>query len=456
MLRYLRHAAAFTALASPVAAVTAAGAQSSPPNLRVRGVVYDSLRAAPLGGAIVSLAGDSRIVRADDRGRFVFDSVPPGVHTFAAQHASLDSVGFSGISARVTVTDGQAPVVIAGPSFPTLWRSACGSVRPPKDSGFVYGTVRNAATNAVVPNADVQVTWIDITVDRAKRISQNRWAGESTADASGSYTICGVPLDVGLRIRATADSLGSGAISLIGAGARVQRRDLAIGPVEFDPSAAAPRGTISGIVTDTAGKPIADARIVADGAAERRSGADGRFLVRDVPVGSRQVEILAIGMSPVLAVADVSPTDTSVIIASMRKITTLDVVRVTASAATRRLVRDLDERRKLGGGYYRDSTAIANHGSLFSVFFEFPSVKVERTRIGSDFAVILPGTSNRQCLANVVIDGRNSDFMELNFLRPADVAVLEVYPRRMGLPMQFMRGNDCGAVVVWTKWALAG
>jgi hypothetical protein len=119
------------------------GAQSAP-TVRVQGVVYDSLRSRPLAGAIVTLSGDSRITRSDSRGRFVFDSVPPGARTFAAQHAALDSVGFSGISARVTVTDGAKPIVIAAPSFASLWRTACGPTRPPKDSGFVYGTVDRA------------------------------------------------------------------------------------------------------------------------------------------------------------------------------------------------------------------------------------------------------------------------------------------------------------------------
>jgi hypothetical protein len=451
----LRHPLLAAALAAIIAPVSAASPQGNPALVEVHGVVYDSLRSQPLAGAVVSLAGDSRIARADARGRFVFDSVAPGVRTFAAQHAALDSVGFSGISARVTVTDGTMPILIAAPSFATLWRSACGSTRAPKDSGFVYGTVRNALTEAAVPNAHVEVTWVDLRVDKARRISQERWSGESTTDASGNYGICGVPLDISLRVRATADSAGSGSIDLIGHGARVQRRDLLVGPVELDTSTALPRGTITGIVTDTSGKPIADARVIADGAPELRSSADGRFLVRGVPIGSRQVEVLAIGMSPILTVADVRASDTAFVVASMRKITTLDVIRVTASPMTRRLARDIDDRMRVGGGYFRDSSQVANHGSLFSVFFEFPSVTVQRTGRGSDFAIILPGTSNRKCLANVVIDGRRSDFDELNFMRPADVAAIEVYPRRMRLPMQFVRNDDCGAVIVWTKWGLS-
>jgi hypothetical protein len=119
----------------------------------------------------------------------------------------------------------------------------------------------------------------------------------------------------------------------------------------------------------------------------------------------------------------------------------------------RRLVREFEERRLTGAGYTRDSTEIGNHGTLSSVFFEFPSVRVESVRAGGTaFAISMPSTSGGRCIANVVIDGRKSDFQELSFLRPSDIAVIEVYPRRMSLPMQFVQNDDCGVVVVWTKY----
>ena len=63
-------------------------------------------------------------------------------------------------------------------------------------------------------------------------------------------------------------------------------------------------------------------------------------------------------------------------------------------------------------GYVRDSSEIANHGSLSSVLFEFPSVRVERKNAAGDFIVTLPGTGSSRCLANVIVDGQKSDFGE--------------------------------------------
>jgi len=447
MPRFLRLALALVAASSLSSALAA---QTS--TVQVRGVAFDSVRGVPLPGAVITMAGDSRTVRADNRGRFTFDSVTTGPHAFSAQHAALDSLGFSGITTRATVSDGRAEIRIAGPSFATLWRSVCGTNRIPKDSGFVYGTVRDAVTQKPVPNATVDLTWLDLRVDRSKRIAQNWWRSQTHSDAGGNYYICGVPSETGTRIRAATDSAISGLIDLASGSLRVQRRDLSVGAATD--SGATQFGVVTGFVTDSAGNPIVDARVVVDGVPELRSGSDGRFLARGVPVGTRQVEVLSIGMAPVMSVVDVTPTDTTQVLASMRRITVLDVVRVTASPALRRLVRDIEERRTSGFGYVKDSTQIADHGNMFSVMFEFPSVRVERKSVYGDFVVTMAGTGAARCLANVIINGQKADFEQLNFLRPADIAVLEVYPRRMSLPMQFIRFDDCGAIVVWTKWAL--
>jgi hypothetical protein len=101
----------------------------------------------------------------------------------------------------------------------------------------------------------------------------------------------------------------------------------------------------------------------------------------------------------------------------------------------------------------RDSSEIGNHGSLFSVMYEFPGVQVNRRGLAGEFVVTMLGTGGGRCLANVVVDGQRSDYDELNSLRPADIAAIEVYPHRMSVPMQFVRGDDCGVIVVWTKWA---
>jgi hypothetical protein len=190
-----------------------------------------------------------------------------------------------------------------------------------------------------------------------------------------------------------------------------------------------------------------------DEAPEVRTGASGRFTIPGVPAGTRQVEVLAIGMLPVVAAVDVVADSTTALAAELRKVTTLDVVRVTGSRHMRRLLREFEERRRTGFGYFVDSTSLAARGTLSSVFFEAPSTRVEQLGVNR-ILVTLPATAGGRCAANVVIDGFKADHDQLNTLLPSDLAAVEVYPRRFSVPMRFMTNDACGAIVVWTKWVL--
>ena len=426
-----------------------AGAQNTAAQVAVRGVAYDSLRGVPLSEALVSILGTARSTTTDVRGGFRFDSVSPGEHTFAVQHAALDSIGFTGIATHAIVTDGRAEIRVAIPSFASLWKSVCrGPV--PKDSGFVYGTVRDAMTSSPLRGAVVDINWLELRVERGNRVSRTSWRGQSRTDPEGGYSICGVPMDVTLRARASTDSASSGLIDLVGRGARVQRRDFLVLATD---STAAATGTIAGLVTDTAGRPFADARVVMDEAPEVRTAADGRFTLTGIPAGTRQIEVLAIGMSPVVTPVDVMPSETATFAAALRRITTLDVVRVTGTRITQLRVREFEERRNTSAGYIRDSSQIASVATIAAAFSTFSGLQVERGMNGANsFWLSLPGDIHGRCAASLWIDGvLQRDYDYLNFLRPNELAAIEVYPRLFTTPTRYQGLGQCGSVVVWTK-----
>ncbi|MGH9887029.1 MAG: hypothetical protein ACREBE_16000, partial [bacterium] len=198
----------------------------------MRGVAFDGLRGQPLRDARITLVGAKQIATTDARGRFEFDSVSPGVHTFAMQHALLDSLGFSGLSKRATITNGRDEVRISVPTFGELWREACGGSAP-EDVGFVYGTIRDADTGRPVKSAAVEATWTDMLLrnkGRVREIVQHVSRGEARSDSTGSYAVCGVAPGHYLRVHATAgDSVESAVIDLAPNGVRIQRRDLVVG-----------------------------------------------------------------------------------------------------------------------------------------------------------------------------------------------------------------------------------
>ena len=115
---------------------------------------------------------------------------------------------------------------------------------------------------------------------------------------------------------------------------------------------------MTGVVIDgetSAG--ISGGRVVLADVAEVRTTADGRFVMRNVPAGTRQLEIFAVGRLPVTAVVDVVAHDSASVIVIMPRVVTLDSLRVIApsmaqgeaagiagamAARTRTLLRALD------------------------------------------------------------------------------------------------------------------
>src|SRR5690242_17773788 len=64
------------------------------------------------------------------------------------------------------------------------------------------------------------------------------------------------------------------------------------------PAAAQQTGTIVGSVRDSAGAPVAGAKIEAVGAAFTLTGADGRFVLTEIPAGSMRVRVVAFAFRP--------------------------------------------------------------------------------------------------------------------------------------------------------------
>lgn len=341
----------------------------------VHGVAFDSLRAVALPDAFIRLSDGRAVARtttSDARGEFRFDSVAPGAYTVSMLHAALDSIGFSGISVRTAIgpAGGDAAVQLSIPSFATLWRAACGAGAAPADSGFVFGTLRDAELRRPLPNARVTVRWISVGIDSGQgngarpRIAEQAWGGEASSDSTGGYVLCGVPSDTPLRVLARTDSLATGVIELLPSDdrrPRVQRRDLLLGAVR---DSGGRRGAVAGLVHDAVGAPVSGARVITAGAEESRTGADGRFVVPSVPVGTREVEILGVGAQPATVIADITPGDTAVLSVELRKTVTLPAVVVRDKAARQRLLADFEERKALGLGHFLDSTQVAPYHNL--------------------------------------------------------------------------------------------
>ncbi|HTE44190.1 MAG TPA: carboxypeptidase regulatory-like domain-containing protein [Gemmatimonadaceae bacterium] len=408
--------------------------QSAPVLVAVDGVAYDSLRRAPLEGALISISGTGRTTVSDSRGHFRFAGVPLGRYTFVMLHAALDSLGLSGTSTRAVIHGEGDTVYVAIPSFSTLWRAACGASDPPADSGFIFGTVRTLHAGAPGANTVVTASWLDIGFDKAKGVTQKQWRAEVRPDSSGDFSVCGVPTDVELRLSATNVSTATGVIEMPPANLRIRRRDLLLGTPAN--SARENRGTISGLLRDVTGQPVVGARVLADDRPEVRSGADGRFVIPDLESGTRQVTVLAIGAAPLIVPVDVRPSDSSIVFLELQKITQLTAVTVTARSIRQRRIEDMEERRRSGFGHVVDSTTVGIHGSITDA---------------------ISMMANPRSVCKLYIDGvrvsNDQIDIELKLRSPRDVAVLEAL-RGIEVPMEWRPPGNCVVLLMWTKGGL--
>lgn len=422
-----------------------ANAQES---ITVSGVAYDSLRGAPLGGAVISVPGTGKTTVADRRGRFEIAGLAPGRHTFTMAHDAVDSLGLTGVSREIDVTDGRAEIRLAIPSFAAFWRAGCQRAAP-RDSMLVYGAVRRADNQAPVPNARVEIAWIDLGVRNRRQVTQQAQTLTTQADANGSFGFCGVPRGAGLRIRASTDSAASGIIDLVPSEDRVRWRDLTLGPLLAVDSTSV--GAVAGVVLRSGGLPFADARVIMDEVPEARTDSAGRFLLARVPAGTRQLQVLAVGLDAVTRVVDVAVGRTTEIVVNAERVTTLAPARVVGSPFIRRMAEGIIERQKVGFGTYLDSTDFAAHNTVRSVFEGVAGLAVRR--LGRNFQLVLKESALNECAANLFIDGvRQPDQETLWTLFPEDVKAVEIYKRGSTVPQEFnVLRSTCGAVAVWTR-----
>lgn len=436
-----------------VSATSGAGGDTlwSGPKVTLHGFAFDSLSQRAMTSALIGIAGSTRTTITDSAGRFSFSGLMPGAYRLITQHDALDAIGIPYQVTMAVLASAADSVTVAMPSFGTIWRLACESAPPGPDTALVYGTVRAVGRSRPVQDARIMATWIDVISSKNRKFETKRWHLDGPSDSTGSYVLCGVPTQTGLRMRAVTDSAESGIVDLMPLGDRlVERRDLT---VSYDADA---RGTVMGTVMGRGSTPIAGARVFAEGAKEVRTDALGQFVLGGVPLGTQQVEVLAIGLQTVSRTVDVTLTDTARLELHVTRPVVLQAVNVVASSVRQQLVNEFNARRVKGLGIVRDSSVIAIHGTLTSALTQVQGVVIVKDQIYLPRNNVYPG-----CTPIVWIDGvhvQSTD--DLMALRTSDLAAFEVYTRELMIPQQFLVRNSrtpqCGAIVAWTKWYWEG
>ena len=449
------------------------------PSAAISGVVYDSVDRGPLAGAIVQLvaaAGSAAFARtavADSLGSFTISDVPDGRFTIGFFHPMLDSLGLEAPLREVTVAGRRSVRFdLAIPSPARLQATICGQTSGPDSGAVVVGFVRDANTRAPLAGVSVTGEWTELTFGPSG-VVRHIPRLVSTTGENGWFAMCNVPGAGTIALVASRGADSTDIIEIQVPDDRFVRADLYLAAASeivttetanrADSIASLRRvirrgsGRLSGtVVTAVGAKPLGGAEVgIADGPTTR-ANERGEWTLVGAPLGTRMLEVRAVGYYPerrsVNVVAGAAPV--RVALSTFKAV--LETVRVNADRLSNRESSGFLERRRSGIGHFLTSEDVARRQPVVTsdLFRTVPGLTVERSPLGSA-SIKMRGTFEYKCDPAFYIDGvympdSSADTID-DLVHPNEVAGIEVYTGA-GLPPQFQKGlSGCGSIVIWTK-----
>ncbi|MBA3672969.1 MAG: carboxypeptidase regulatory-like domain-containing protein, partial [Gemmatimonadaceae bacterium] len=470
------------------------------PGATVTGTVHDSLAHAPLGGATVqlvaadSLARFARTAIADSLGNFTLDGVPAGNYTLGFFHPMLDSLGIASPLRQLAV-DGEHAMSanLAIPSPARLRAAICGGTRVaapssgnrygsgPDSGAVVVGVVRDARDGSPIAGASVAGDWLELSFGPAGVQRHAPHLVARTGD-NGWFAICNVPRSGTMFLTATRGADSTDQIELQIPAEGYARRELYLGAsrtvettVASAPAAATDSakgrdslppavrkvrlgdGRLSGTVMAAAGgKPLVGAQVGISGGPQARTNDRGEWTISEAPVGTRTLEVRAVGYYPERRRVDVVAGAPPIRLTLSTLKAVLDTVRVTANRPVfDRDSRGFEERRRAGMGRFLSASDIARRDPFFTsdLFTMMSGVRLDRRQM--DAKILVRGMADSLCAAEIFLNGAHIPGLTADdidsFAKPSDVHGIEVYAGTM-VPVQYQVAlGGCGAIVIWTK-----
>jgi hypothetical protein len=440
---------------------------------RVEGTVTDSMHARwPEGASVLAIRAEppehSGGASVDNRGRYRIDSLPAGRYVVELSSPFLDSLEIT-LPPREVIVEPSRTVRLdfAFPSGRTLRAGACPGLALPAGTGALIGRVVDADTDAPLTDARVAVAWRETTIDR-KTLTPHvaERSGAVATDSLGRYRLCGVPTDDWIVVQVQRGGrAGSDVRVMVPDSAGVGVRNLSVSATAsrpiFAPADSASDSTVtlppltgtasvSGVVRGVGGLPLGEAQVRVLGARGTAvSDARGRFSLDDLPSGTQVLEVRRIGYLLAQQPVELRSGRTVTQDVQLRRIVTLDSIRVLAQ---RSRYREFEFNRKANrfGKFFTVDSVEQRHPLYTSDLFRMtPGFKV------AGFALDAVVKSSRgassiskgECSPNIVIDGM--PHQEINLISPSDVGAMEIY--RPGEPGPLQYNEGCGVIVIWSK-----
>ena len=213
------------------------------------------------------------------------------------------------------------------------------------------------------------------------------------------------------------------------------------------------------------GKPVAGARVVVrEAGAEFVTDTSGSFRLTGLPLGTHNVEVLALGFMPMRTAVDLRPdADAVAMFHASRRVQALDEVTVREGLDRS----GFERRRRQGTGYFLDAQAIEKSG-LQSLPMLLSAAPMLRTN-GLDLSGQPVITGRGRCVPSYFVDGQPMlAGVPIGTIR--DIGGIEVYGSSTEAPPQFASPNQdirlgadgrsrgapnlnafCATILIWTR-----
>lgn len=441
------------------------------PPIVIRGLISDSASGRAVAGARVALRGTTLRGVTDDAGKFTIAGALPGEYTLQVRTPAFDSIAAIWQS-DIAVSDMSPQVGARLPTVADVIGRMCSS-REASGSGLVVGVVRVAGDSTPRRNVEVDVEWNEFT-GTAAAITRTTRAAEGRTDATGTYRICGVPVNTPFDVRTGVDD--SATHGRIPAGARFVRVDVTVDNATA--AVVAQRTNSAGfggrVVNQANRQPIAEAEVVLPELdVGTRTNADGTFSIASVPAGEHLVVVRRLGfvaLSVRLLFSADAPTRKEFQLAAAQLLDTIAV------AAARPRLSAFEERRKLGIGHFisREELAKQENRRTSEVLSQLGGLRIVRAMGGGQawaatgrggMDAIAPDAVSYQrgarpaCYADVYLDGvrvytgvSGASLWDVNSIEPGSLEAIEYYSGVAQIPIQYRRsGQPCGVLLLWTR-----
>ena len=438
----------------------------------LQGVAIDSIHGTPLVNAMIQLSGTDRVGITDSLGRFLVDSITPGSYKVDVDHPILDTLGILLSTAPMQfVANEVTRVVIAVPSQEFLAGRFCTPARRALGPGVLAGRVREPDSENAAVGARVSLVWYDpdppaiagapVKIKKAPRVR------EATVGEDGTYRLCGLPEKYEGKLQAQRKDGGTTAeVPVVQEDGLLALRSMSVAPLavartDSSGKAAPAKGAarVLGRVINKQGGPVANARVTLNGTgASTLTRANGDFVLDSLPAGTQAITVRHLGYAPTEVSVELSSRTPARVSVQMGpyvpELTPVEVVSRQDQGLER--VGWTSRKRGAASGYFLSPEQIESRKAtqFTDLLTTTPGIRVQGS-MGRMF-ITATRTAGRAGCVNVYVDGSRWQQLEAgdldSFVRPQDVAAIEVYPGGGSMPVEFQSsGGDCAAVVVWTK-----